>query len=32
MLGALRVTMEIKIGVMWTPAQECEQLPETARG
>ena len=31
-LGALRVTMEIKIGVMWTPAQECEQLLETARG
>ena len=32
MLGELYVTMEIEIGVMWTQAQECEQLLETARG
>lgn len=30
MLGELYVTMEIEIGVMWTQAQECEQLLEAA--
>ena len=32
MLEELYVTMEIEIRVMWTQAQECEQLLETARG